>query len=104
MSHKRPVSTGRDGESAAAGEAGIKKAPSMVYHQGGVNPAAPYSPGPGGQVPSAKGGLTSVFGMGTGMTLSREPLKQTLGEERKKQLRMLKQMGPGCSRGDEPDR
>ena len=47
---------------------------------GGVNPAAPYSPGPGGQVPSAKGGLTSVFGMGTGMTLSREPLKQTLGQ------------------------
>ena len=50
---------------------------------GGVNPAAPYSPGPGGQVPSAKGGLTSVFGMGTGMTLSREPLKQSLGEDRK---------------------
>ena len=50
----------------------------MVYHQGGENPAAPYSPGPGGQVPSAKGGLTAVFGMGTGMTLSREPLKQTL--------------------------
>ena len=82
----------------------IKKAPRKVYLLGGVNPAAPYSPGPGGQVPSAKGGLTSVFGMGTGMTLSREPLKQSLGEERKKQLRMLKQAGPGCSRGDEPDR
>ena len=54
-----------------------KKAPHEVYLMGGVNPAAPYSPGPGGQVPSAKGGLTAVFGMGTGMTLSREPLKQT---------------------------
>ena len=43
----------------------------MVYHQGGENPAATYSPGPGGQVPSATRGLTSVFGMGTGVTLRR---------------------------------
>ena len=45
---------------------------------GGVNPAATYSPGPEGQVPSAMQGLTSVFGMGTGMTLARLPLKQYL--------------------------
>ena len=51
--------------------AGIKKAPHEVYLMGGENPAATYSPGPGGQVPSATGGLTSVFGMGTGVTLRR---------------------------------
>jgi len=33
-----------------------------------VNPAATYSPGPVGQVPSAMQGLTAVFGMGTGVT------------------------------------
>ena len=48
-----------------------KKAPSEVYLVGGVNPAATYSPGPVGQVPSAMRGLTSVFGKGTGMTPSR---------------------------------
>ena len=56
---------------AAAGETGAKrKAPSDVYVQGGVNPAATYSPGSEDQVPSAMWGLTSVFGMGTGMTLA----------------------------------
>ena len=50
---------------------GIKKAPGEVYLVGGVNPAATYSPGPVGQVPSAMRGLTSVFGKGTGMTPSR---------------------------------
>ena len=53
------------------GDAGIKKAPCEVYLVGGVNPAATYSPGPVGQVPSAMRGLTSVFGKGTGMTPSR---------------------------------
>ena len=73
---------------------------------GGVNPAAPYSPGPGGQVPSAKGGLTSVFGMGTGMTLSREPLKQTLRQWGKaiRGCSLKRQAGPGCSRGRELNR
>ena len=56
-----------------------EKPPWSVSAQGGVNPAAPYSPGPGGQVPSAKGGLTAVFGMGTGVTLPRGPLKQSVG-------------------------
>ena len=50
---------------------GIKKAPLAVYGKRGVNPAATYSPGPVGQVPSAMRGLTSVFGKGTGMTPSR---------------------------------
>ena len=67
VSGKRPVLTGRNGESAAARRSGackneecsrkaercIKKAPHEVYLMGGVNPAATYSPGPGGQVPSA---------------------------------------------------
>ena len=85
---------------------GIKKAPHEVYLMGGVNPAAPYSPGPGGQVPSAKGGLTSVFGMGTGMTLSREPLKQTLRQWGKaiRGCSLKLQAGPGCSRGRELNR
>ena len=43
-----------------------------AYWAGGLeNPAATYSPGPVGQVPSAMRGLTSVFGKGTGMTPSR---------------------------------
>ena len=51
---------------------GIKrKGPSSVKLKGPVNPAATYSPGPVGQVPSAMRGLTSVFGKGTGMTPSR---------------------------------
>ena len=48
-----------------------KIAPLAVYSKRGVNPAATYSPGPVGQVPSAMRGLTSVFGKGTGMTPSR---------------------------------
>ena len=48
-----------------------EKAPLAVYGKRGVNPAATYSPGPVGQVPSAMRGLTSVFGKGTGMTPSR---------------------------------
>ena len=55
----------------SARRAGIKKAPREVYLVGGANPAATYSPGPVGQVPSAMRGLTSVFGKGTGMTPSR---------------------------------
>ena len=47
-----------------------RRAP-VLEGRGPVDPAATYSPGPGGQVPSATGGLTSVFGMGTGMTLRR---------------------------------
>lgn len=53
-----------------------KKEPLEVFLKGLMNPAATYSPGPEGQVPSAIGGLTSVFGMGTGVTLPRLPLKQ----------------------------
>ena len=52
-----------------------KEAPRSVSAPGGVNPAATYSPGPGGQVPSARRGLTAVFGMGTGVTPARLPLK-----------------------------
>ncbi len=55
-----------------AGNAGIKKeGPLERSLKGPVNPAATYSPGPVGQVPSAMRGLTSVFGKGTGMTPSR---------------------------------
>ena len=61
------------------------KAPLEVYLEGGENPAATYSPGPEGQVPSAMAGLTSVFGMGTGVTLPRSPLKQTFRQEVGKQ-------------------
>ena len=56
VSHGRPVLTGRNGESAAARRSGAHKneeAPHEVYLMGGVNPATTYSPGPGGQVPSA---------------------------------------------------
>ena len=60
-----------------------KSPPRALSLKGGVNPATPYSPGPEGQVPSAKRGLTSVFGMGTGVTLAQEPLKQVLGSEMK---------------------
>ena len=48
-----------------------RKGPFREERKGPEDPAATYSPGPGGQVPSATGGLTSVFGMGTGMTLRR---------------------------------
>jgi hypothetical protein len=48
-----------------------RKGPIREERKGPEDPAATYSPGPGGQVPSATGGLTSVFGMGTGMTLRR---------------------------------
>ena len=60
-----------DGTHAARGTCKNEKAPSTVYRQGGVNPAATYSPGSEDQVPSAIWGLTSVFGMGTGMTPTR---------------------------------
>ena len=60
-------------------KSGKRKAPLEVFLKGGANPATPYSPGPGGQVPSANRGLTSVFGMGTGVTLAQESLKQSLG-------------------------
>ena len=107
-SHGRPVSTGRDGDlwplSASAltwawpplggsersdgVPAGhwrerlrIKtKRPPAVLAGGLENPAATYSPGSEDQVPSAMRGLTSVFGMGTGVTLARLPLKQSLHE------------------------
>ena len=49
-------------------QAGKKKKGPRDLPRGPVEPAATYSPGPGGQVPSATSGLTSVFGMGTGMT------------------------------------
>ena len=49
-------------------QAGKKKKGPRDLSRGPVDPAAPYSPGPEGQVPSATSGLTSVFGMGTGMT------------------------------------
>ena len=55
-----------------------KKGPLEVFLKGPVNPAATYSPGSEDQVPSAMWGLTSVFGMGTGMTPTRLPLKQIL--------------------------
>ena len=45
-----------------------EKGPLEVYLERPVNPAATYSPGPVGQVPSAMQGLTAVFGMGTGVT------------------------------------
>ena len=58
---KRPVLTGRRRESEAKTESrpaielsGInKKGPLEDFLKGSVNPAATYSPGPGGQVPSA---------------------------------------------------
>lgn len=53
------------------GDGHKRKGPPRFFLGGPVNPAATYSPGPVGQVPSAIGGLTSVFGMGTGMTLPR---------------------------------
>ena len=62
-SHERPVSTGRDGESERRDgvPAGHwrerlrvkKKRPPAVLAGGLENPAATYSPGPEGQVPSA---------------------------------------------------
>ena len=55
----------------AEAERYIKKEPLAFKARGSVNPAATYSPGPVGQVPSAMKGLTSVFGKGTGMTPSR---------------------------------
>ena len=67
--HKKPMLNQVQHDNG--GDAGIKKAPCEVYLVGGVNPAATYSPGPVGQVPSAMRGLTSVFGKGTGMTPSR---------------------------------
>ena len=49
-----------------------KKSPlGRLFDQGGENPAATYSPGSEDQVPSAIWGLTSVFGMGTGVTPTR---------------------------------
>ena len=71
VSRKWQVSTCRGGGSETEWSGYIKKAPCEVYLVGGVNPAATYSPGPVGQVPSAMRGLTSVFGKGTGMTPSR---------------------------------
>ena len=54
VSDKRLVLTSRGRESVAARRNGAyKKAPHEVYLMGGVNPAATYSPGPEGQVPSA---------------------------------------------------
>ena len=61
VSGKRPVLTGRGRESEAKTESrpaiepsGInKKGPPERLLRGPVNPAATYSPGPGGQVPSA---------------------------------------------------
>lgn len=44
-----------------------KEAPPHRLVRGRVAPAATYSPGPVGRVPSAASGLTSVFGMGTGV-------------------------------------
>ena len=80
MSSKRHVLTSRDGESVAARRNGPykKKRPPAILAGGLVNPAATYSPGSEDQVPSAMWGLTSVFGMGTGMTPTRLPLKQIL--------------------------
>ena len=80
VSRKRPVLTGRGGESEARprapacirAERSVKtKRPPALWAGGLENPAATYSPGPVGQVPSAMRGLTSVFGKGTGMTPSR---------------------------------
>ena len=48
--------------------AGKKRKGPRDLSRGPGDPAATYSPGPEGQVPSATSGLTSVFGMGTGMT------------------------------------
>ena len=46
---------GRGGDARFAGGVRYKKrkGPSRIYLKGPVNPAATYSPGPGGQVPSA---------------------------------------------------
>ena len=44
-----------------------KRAPPHGCVRGRADPAATYSPGPEGRVPSAASGLTSVFGMGTGV-------------------------------------
>ena len=54
VSDKRLVLKSRGRESVAARRNGAqKKAPQEVYLMGGENPAATYSPGPEGQVPSA---------------------------------------------------
>ena len=88
VSRKRHVLTCRGGESerldgVPAGHRRERlrvktKRPPAVLAGGLENPAATYSPGSEDQVPSAMWGLTSVFGMGTGMTPTRLPLKQTL--------------------------
>ena len=88
VSRKRHVLTCRGGESerldgVPAGHRRARsrvktKRPPAVLAGGLENPAATYSPGSEDQVPSAMWGLTSVFGMGTGMTPTRLPLKQTL--------------------------
>ena len=88
MSRKRHVLTCRGGESerldgVPAGHRRERlrvkaKRPPAVLAGGLENPAATYSPGSEDQVPSAMWGLTSVFGMGTGMTPTRLPLKQIL--------------------------
>ncbi len=43
----------KTGFAGTAGGTERKKPPSRCYLKGGVNPAATYSPGPEGQVPSA---------------------------------------------------
>ncbi len=72
-SRSGPGMTSRAGNGSAVAVGGTdkKKGPLEVFLKGPVNPAATYSPGPGGQVPSAIWGLTSVFGMGTGVTPTR---------------------------------
>ena len=64
-------SRNKAGMTARADDGKNEKAPLAVYGKRGVNPAATYSPGSEDQVPSAIWGLTSVFGMGTGMTPTR---------------------------------
>jgi hypothetical protein len=46
--------TANDSAAARFGDGIKRKSPlGRLFDQGGVNPAATYSPGPGGQVPSA---------------------------------------------------
>ena len=70
-----PLGGGNDSASAGFAQpaGGTKKKSPLgrLFDQGGVNPAATYSPGSEDQVPSAIWGLTSVFGMGTGVTPTR---------------------------------
>ena len=73
------------------GEGKKGRAPALPA-RGPVDPAATYSPGPEGQVPSATAGLTSVFGMGTGMTLRPWPpknIRSMTAEEKKQKERDL---------------